>query len=147
MRLSDNLTTGAQHLDVSLSEGFCAMSDARTPTDFALELRVVQDVPPVVHLVTPEPECSPGDQDSVVREVDQVDELLAMDLLVTLLVTVLPLSHPGSLGPDRAEDMAPSLIGGGQARRGGMPSSATHKVRVAGRPRTPATVVDLALPS
>ncbi|MEJ7744575.1 MAG: hypothetical protein WKF73_19775 [Nocardioidaceae bacterium] len=85
MRLSDDLATGVQHLNVSVAEGFCAVSDARTPTDGPLELRVVQDVPPTVHRVAPEPECSPGDQDSVVREVDQVDELLAMDLLITQL--------------------------------------------------------------
>ena len=33
------------------------------------------------------------------REIDEVDELLAVDLLVTLRA----LSHLGSLGPDRAE--------------------------------------------
>ncbi len=102
MRLSDDLAIGVQHLDVSVTEGFRAVPDARTPTDGRLELRVVQDVPPAVRLVAPEPECSPGDQDSVVREVDQMDELLAMDLLALR-------SHETTLGAsahDGSDDIA-----------------------------------------
>ncbi len=58
------------------------MPDRRTPSHGLLELGVVQDVPPAARLVTPEPEGPPGDQDPVVREVDQVDELLPVDVPV-----------------------------------------------------------------
>jgi hypothetical protein len=49
------------------------------------------------------------------REIDEVDELLAVDLLVTLRA----LSHPSSLDPDRAEGpWLTRLIGSGSGRIG-----------------------------
>jgi hypothetical protein len=53
------------------------MPDRGTPPYCLVQLRVVKDGPTPLGLVTPEPEGTPGDQNPVMPEIDEVDELLA----------------------------------------------------------------------
>jgi hypothetical protein len=73
-----------------VTEGLGAVADGGTATDGLLQGGVVEDVPAALRLVAPEPERAPTDQHTVVREVDEVDELLAVDACSVFPPSTIP---------------------------------------------------------
>jgi hypothetical protein len=69
-----------QHLDPALTERFGTVADAGTPPRNREQVMVVDYLPPLLGAVATEPERTPCHQHGVVRQVDQVDELLGMEL-------------------------------------------------------------------